>query len=145
MVVDASLIGVFREAFPDGVPPERPVTGHRCLECDQVDALVGGRTWWEIAEDFPAYCEDTFPLLTPHAKVYYAPAFMCHQVRSPLTVCGTSLESALEAGELRPEQFTAPQRAVISCWAEEYYEEIRDDNPPEQMIANWRGRHTDPD
>ena len=62
-----------RLAFPTEPLPPRPLTNHRCEECDETDRLLGGQTWVEVAADFPAYCHDVFPLLTDEAKRYYLP------------------------------------------------------------------------
>src|SRR5262249_34182740 len=69
-----NIVDEIRSAFPVGKPPARPITGHRCDECDEVDRLMGGRTWPDVADQFPQHCHDTFPLLTPEAKAYYLPA-----------------------------------------------------------------------
>ena len=60
----------FGPRFPIGEPPARPVTGHRCDESNEVDRLIGGKTWREVADAFPVYCHDVFPLLTPAAMLY---------------------------------------------------------------------------
>jgi hypothetical protein len=136
--VDESLIGAIHAAFPDGVPPERPVTGHRCKECDEVDVLLGGRLWSDVTHDFPEYCHDTFPLLTPAAKVYYLPAYMCYEVRSPGHTAGLSVEWALESGDLQPAEFAPAQRSVILRWAELYYRREPEGQPPQQLVDRWR-------
>lgn len=51
--MDTLLVGVIREAFPDGIPPKRPITSHLCIECDEVEKLMGGRLWWDVANNFP--------------------------------------------------------------------------------------------
>lgn len=136
--MDESMIRAIHDAFPDGVPPDRPVTGHRCIECDHVDTLLGGRLWSGVAEAFPEDSHDSFPLLTPAAQVYYLPAYMCYDLRSPGTVVGISIESALEDGRLAPKAFTPAQRAVIVRWAERYYRDQPEGRPPERVIARWR-------
>ena len=37
------LLRMIRDAFPVGQPPQRPITGHRCEECDEIDEMLGGR------------------------------------------------------------------------------------------------------
>ena len=50
----------------------------------------------DVAAEFPHYCHDTFPLLTPVAQAYYLPAYMCFALRAPGYMAGLSLSSALE-------------------------------------------------
>ena len=76
------------------------MTGHRCEECDEVDAHLGGRTWTDVDVDFPHYCHDAYPLLTPAAKAYYLPAYLCFEVRNPGYMAGMSVSRALEGGEV---------------------------------------------
>jgi hypothetical protein len=134
--VHDSVVDAIRAAFPAGVPPARPLTGHRCDECDETDRLLGGRAWVDVAADFPHYCHDTFPLLTSAAKAYYLPAYMCFAVRSPGYMAGVSVSSALERGDLTPAGFTAAQRAAIWAWAEAYYR-TEDDFPPDSIAEAW--------
>jgi hypothetical protein len=136
--VDELQVDVIHAAFPAGVPPERPVTGHRCDECDETDRLLGGRLWVDVAADFPHYCHDTFPLLTPVAQAYYLPAYMCFALRAPGHMAGLSLSSALERGELNPGSFTEAQRAAVWTWAEAYYRTEPDGFPPKTVAEAWR-------
>jgi hypothetical protein len=135
--VDESLLEVIHAAFPAGVPPARPVTGHRCPECDETDRLLGGRIWPDKAADFPHYCHDTFPLLTLAAKAYYLPAYLCYEVRSPGSMAGASVQSALERGDLSPTSFTAGQRAAVWAWAEAYYRTQLGGDPPDTVAEAW--------
>lgn len=135
--MDESLVDAIRAAFPVGVPPVRPVTGHRCDECDETDRLLGGRTWIDVATDFPRHCHDTFPLLTPAAKVYYLPAFMTFEARSPGFMAGLSVSAALERGDLNPASFTAAQRAAVWAWAEAYYRTGPAGFPPDAIAEAW--------
>jgi len=114
------LIQAISEAFPSEPLPPRPVTGHRCPECNEVDALLGGRPWPAVAEPLPDYCHDTFPLLTSAAKVYYLPAFLVDALRRPGYMSGESVKFALERGDLTADWFTPLQRAVIDRWARAY-------------------------
>jgi hypothetical protein len=68
--VDESLVSVIHAAFPAGMPPARPVTGHRCVECDDIDQHVGGRAWPDVAADILPVFSDVFPLLTPAAQAH---------------------------------------------------------------------------
>ena len=115
-----SLVDVIRAAFPLGKPPARPLTAHRCPECDETDRLLGGRTWAEVADDFPHYCHDTFSLLTPAAQAYYLPAYITYEVRSPGYMPGQGVLAALERGDLDPSAFTPSQRAAVWEWTEAY-------------------------
>lgn len=135
--MDESLISAIHAAFPAGVPPARPVTGHRCDECDETDRVLGGRTWVDVAADFPHYCHDTFPLLTPAAKAYYLPAYMCFEVRSPGYMAGLSVSSALERGDVTPASFTKAQRAAVWAWAEAYYRNQADGFAPDSVTEAW--------
>jgi len=132
-----SLVDTIRAAFPIGVPPDRPLTRHRCVECNDTDRLLGGRTWVNVAADFPQYCHDTFPLLTPTAKAYYLPAYMCFELRSPGFMAGMSVSSALERGDLNPESFSAAQRAAVWEWAEAYYRTESGGFPPDSVAEAW--------
>ena len=126
------------EAFPEGRPPERPVTGHRCMECDEVDALLGGRIWSEVASDFPNYCSDVFPPLTPAARIYYLPAFMVAAFDSEYGIQIHSLESALEDGRLDPMSFTPAQRATVLNWAATYLGPINEGSLFDRILDRWR-------
>src|SRR5207249_2747015 len=93
------LLRIIRDAFPTGQPPERPITGHRCGECDEVDELIGGRVWTDVADDFPRYCSDSYPFLTTAAKEYYLPAYMSYALLSPEMITGPSVQYAMERGD----------------------------------------------
>lgn len=90
------IIREIEAAFPNAPPPPRPITGHRCPECDEVDRLLGGKRWRDAASHFPRYCVDTFPLLTPPAQRYYLPTYMCADLAEPDHTTGTSVAWALE-------------------------------------------------
>lgn len=135
--MDESLVIAIHAAFPAGAPPARPVTGHRCEECDETDRLLGGRTWADVADDFPQYCHDTFALLTPAAKAYYLPAYLCFEARSPGYLAGESVSGALERGELDPASFTAAQRAAVWAWAEAFYRTRHGGFPPDPVAEAW--------
>jgi hypothetical protein len=132
------VIRQIRDAFPTGTPPARPVTSHRCFECDEVDLLLGGRTWTEIASDFPTYCHDSFCLLTPEAKSYYLPSYLEHGLREPGWMSGHSAACALERGDLCRESFNPSQRAAILRWIETYYQDEPETRPPETVLNYWR-------
>ena len=134
--MDDALLGLIRAAFPAGTPPARPVTGHRCVECDEVDQVLGGRTWPDVAADFPTYCHDVFPLLTPAAKGYYLPAYLCYAVRTPGMMAGDSVRYALERGDLDPRAFTPAQRAAVWAWAEAAYRGMIG-GPPDSVAEGW--------
>jgi Family of unknown function (DUF6714) len=136
--VDASLFQAIRDAFPVGVAPAQPVTQHRCLECDEVEALLGGRVWLDVAKDFREYCHDTLVLLTPAARVYYLPAYMEYGLREPGMMAGHCVACALERGDLPREVFTPVQRAAIVRWIEVYYQDEPESKPPEGMMTYWR-------
>jgi len=136
--VDEALFRQIRDAFPDGRPPERPVTGHRCPECDETDAILGGRIWSDVAADFPAYCHDVFPLLTPAAQAYYLPAYMVAALGPACGLQGTSLESALEDGRLDPAAFTPAQREAVLGWAAAYWRLMGEAVPPDAVAERWR-------
>ncbi len=135
--MNESLVEAIHAAFPAGVPPARPVTGHRFEECDQTDRLLGGRTWVDVAADFPHDCHDTFLLLTPAAKAYYLPAYMCFEVRSPGYMPGKLGSAALERGDLAPGDFSEAQRATIWAWAEGYYRTTSGGFPPDSVAEVW--------
>ena len=125
-------------AFSDERLPHRPITGHRCLECDEVDALMGGRAWPSVADDFPHYCHNAFPLLTAAAKKYYLPAFMVAALRSDCGLQGISLESAFSSGGLMPEEFSTEQRRVIVTWLKSYWELMYPGKGvPDKVAAKW--------
>ncbi|HZN64814.1 MAG TPA: hypothetical protein VFB66_05900 [Tepidisphaeraceae bacterium] len=132
-----TIIDEIRIAFPVGRPPGRPITGHRCDECDEVDRLMGGRLWTDVADDFPQYCHDTFPLLTPDAKIYYLPAYMAFDVDSPGYMAGISVSSAFERGDFVPSQFDERQRSAIAHWLEQYYRSKPDGVAPRTIAERW--------
>jgi hypothetical protein len=126
-----------RSAFPVGPPPGQPITGHRCDECDEVEDLMGGRTWVDVADDFPTYCHDAFPLLSREAKTYYLPAYMCFDLTTSGWTAGISLSSAFKHGEFAPEQFDNRQRSAIARWIEHYYRSEPSRTVPERVAAQW--------
>jgi hypothetical protein len=131
----AQLAQAIRDAFPDGQPPERPITGHRCSECDEIDAIMGGRIWSEFADDFPWQC-DVFALLNEAARVYYLPAYMLAAIGPQCGTQDVSIESALEDGRLDPKDFNAAQQKVIMRWAELHWKSIGEE-PPQSLIVKW--------
>ena len=105
------------EQWPEGPIPDRPVTGHRCDECDETDRLIGGRTWRDVAIDFPDYCHDVFPLLTEPAKNYYLPAFMYAAI-SKGNGQSTSVEYYLLSDDFHSSAFTKRQLSLVKHWVQ---------------------------
>jgi hypothetical protein len=136
--VEDSLELALRDAFQCSSIPKRPITNHNCPECAEVDALLGDRSWSEVAADFPEYCHDVFPLLTPSAQAYYLPAWMLLALSPQSAMQGVSLESALIDGQLSPKQFTAAQHAAILQWASGYWRSMNDSDPPPEFVALWQ-------
>jgi hypothetical protein len=128
---------LIHDAFHDTHPPSRPFTCHRCTECNEVDALLGGRTWQDVAADFPDYCHDSFPLLTPDAQAYFLPAYMLAAIGPEANMQGTSLESALEERRLSPENFTNAPRAAVVRWMAAYWQSDGSDAPAD-LIDRWQ-------
>ena len=106
---------------------------------------MGGRTWTHVADDFPQYCHDTFPLLTPEAKAYYLPAYMAFDVASPGYITGISVASAFERGDFAPGQFDNRQRAAIARWLEQYYRSEPDGVVPRDVAERWNVSADRPD
>ncbi|AWM35693.1 hypothetical protein GobsT_66230 [Gemmata obscuriglobus] len=132
-----SLLRQLREAFPDAPLPPRPITEHRCPECDAADVLLGGQPWPEVAAGFPRECHHAFPLLTPAAQRYYLPAFMLSAFGSN-GMQVDSLEAALTGGEFAPQSFTQDQRSAIGRWVVEYWGSWMGwEEPPPQLAAWW--------
>jgi hypothetical protein len=131
------IVQAIRSAFPAGTPPERPVTSHRCHECDEVDELLGGQTWIAIADDFPGYCHDAFPLLTASAKAYYLPTYLVAVAEDAGGMQSISVEFALRDGELSPTDFTAAQRAAIRQTIIAHWK-FEGSNPDEAILAAWQ-------
>src|SRR4051794_14946500 len=98
--VDETLLRAIQDTFPDGQPPQRPLTAHRCPECDEVDILLGDHVWSEVAARFPNDCHDAFPLLTAAAQTYYLPAYVSAALQENAGLQGASLETALAEGGL---------------------------------------------
>jgi hypothetical protein len=94
--MDESLVNAIHAAFPAERPPARPVTDHRCCECDEIDEHLKGRTWLEVATEVLPEFSDALPLLTPAAQAYYLPAYMCFEVRSPGYMAGLLVLALLE-------------------------------------------------
>lgn len=139
--MDESLVQQIRDAFTAGTPPARPITGHRCDECDEADQLLGGRTWVDVANDFPIQCHDVMPLLQPEAKVYYLPAYMTFEIRSGGGwLCGLSVRMGLLRGDFPPESFTPVQRAVILRWLANYIQDSGDGNLSDLEAIGWQDK-----
>jgi hypothetical protein len=147
--MDEPLLRLIRDAFPERPLTERPLTGHRCGECDEVDAVLADRTWPDVAGVFPSYCHDAFPLLTPAARAYYLPAYMVTALGPECGLQGTSLESALEDDQLDPAVFTPAQQATVLLWAESYWRCLGENGPPAAIAARWglvtTSWHSEPD
>lgn len=135
--MDKRFLPLLIDAFPRYPLPERPVTGHRCPECDEVDRLLADCSWLDVAREFPRYCHDAFPLLTPAAKAYYFPTYMLVSLDQRGGLAGTSLESALEDGQLNPERFTPAQRAAVRYWAAAYWRLTGQECPPAGVVEKW--------
>lgn len=133
-----ALYQSIRAAFPEHVPP-RAITGHQCPECDEIDSLLGGRLWTEIAANFPDFCHDAFPLLSPIAQAYYLPAYMVAALGPECGLQGHSLESALTPGGLLREALTLLQRAAVLEWARAYYQQVDAADPPPEFVEYWHG------
>ncbi len=131
-----SLLMQFREAFPDGPLPSRPVAGDNCCpECDEIDELFGGRTWTEMATDFPSDFHHAYPLLTPSNQWYYLPAFMLSAFGSS-GMQFDSLEPELTNGRLTPASFNPAQRAAVGAWLVAFLGGLGwDESPPH--LAEW--------
>jgi hypothetical protein len=135
--MDELLERTIRDAFPDLPLPEQPLTTHRCSECDEVDAVLAGRSWLEVAAAFPAYCHDAFALLTPVARAYYLPAYMIAALDPETGLQGISLETAMEDGRLDPRCFTPAQRAAVWDWAKACWRLIGEEAPPTSFAKHW--------
>lgn len=132
-----SLLGQLRDAFLEAPLPPRPITEHRCQECDEADELLGGQPWPEVAAGFPNECHHAFPLLTPVAQRYYLPALMLSAFGSN-GMQVDSLESALTDSSFAPMSFTPSQRAAVGRWVVEYWGSWMGwDEPPPQLAAWW--------
>jgi hypothetical protein len=129
---------IISSAFANTQIPGRPITGHRCDECNEVDRLLGGRTWQDVLTNFPEYCHDAFPLLTQDAQNYFLPAYMLVALEPNSGTQGVSLESAFEDGRLCPENFTPEQRAAVICWLNTYWREQGESAPPLELISRWQ-------
>ena len=121
--------------FRDEELPPRPVTPHPCEECATVDELIGGRTWQTVAADFPEYCHDVFPLLSPPAKRYYLPAFMTVSLNRPEWISGQSVAFAIERGEILAESLSGSQRSTVLRWLEVL--ELSDEAFPRGIHKVW--------
>jgi hypothetical protein len=113
------------------------LTTHHCLECDRVDSELRGRTWQDVASNFPAYCHDAFPLLTPAARLYFLPAYMLAAIGPDANCQGISLESALQDEWPPPRLFNASQREAIAAWIVEYWQETSGEAPPKELLGRW--------
>ena len=137
--MDNELRRRIRDAFSQTQLPSRPITGHRCTECDETDHLLGDRAWSDVIDDFPEYCHDTFPLLTNEAQRYFLPAYMVAALDSS-GMQGLSVEFALQSDALPPESFTREQRAAVRDWIGAYVHKIgRDvvDEQYEDLLSRW--------
>ena len=132
-----SLLRQLREAFPEEPLPPRPITAHRCPDCDRADELLGGQHWSEVAAAFPPECHHDFGLLTPVARRYYLPAFLLSAFGSR-GMQVEALEAALTDGTFPPAVFAPAQRAVIGRWVVEYWGSwLGWEEPPPRLAAWW--------
>jgi hypothetical protein len=137
MMQHVELLAEFRVAFPEHGMPLGPVTGHRCGECDEVDDLLRGRTWYEVAMDLPRICHSAYPLLTSEAMHYYTPAYMLTALGPEAGIQSISIESAVRDGRLNPAEFTTAQRMAIVHWALLNWAENEKTDPPDWFMQAW--------
>jgi hypothetical protein len=131
-----SLMRQLRDSFPEEPVPSRPITEHRCPDCDRVDELLGGQLWSDVAAGFPRECYDDFGLLKPNAQRYYLPAFMLSALGSngmPIE----ALERLLTDGTLPPASFTTAQRGVVGRWVVECWGSWLGWEEPPLTLAEW--------
>jgi hypothetical protein len=128
---------IILDAFAPLKCPEGRLTTHHCEECDRVDLALRGRSWQDVANDFPSYCHDSFPLLTAEAQRYFLPAYLLTAIGQDANCQGISIETALEDGRLAPETFTPNQRAAIAAWIVDYWREFASESPPGEILQAW--------
>jgi hypothetical protein len=131
------------EAFAELKRPGERLTTHHCDECDEVDAALRGRSWQEVASNFPIYCHDAFPLLTEDAQRYFLPPYMLAALRPDASMQGTSLENVLADGRLSPENVTTAQRAAIVAWMMDYWMATYEEPPPAELLSKWSTQSAD--
>ena len=131
------LLQLLHAAFADTQRPARPLTTHRCWECDEVDSVFGARTWQEVAAEFPPYCHDTYSLLSDAAKAYFLPAYLIAALGESSGGQGGSMESELRFGWLEPGRFSHIQRLAVLTWATTYWRQAWGTEPPAEVVARW--------
>lgn len=109
------LIIALLKGWPKDSHPKRPITKHRCDECDETDKLLGGRSWDDVLHNFPDFCHDVFPLLNEDAKRYYLPAYIGSSILEG-GVQSISLQAYFKSDEFNPDQFTKSQLRIIEDW-----------------------------
>jgi len=121
------------EAFVGEMPPIGRLTPHLCDECDEVHSQLTGRTWQDVARNFPTYCHDAFPLLSDQAKKYYLPAYMVTSLGPDANGQGTSIEISLSNKQIKPSDFNQSQVAAIAGWVNRYFaDNFSEAHPPQK-------------
>lgn len=130
------LVEMICNAFPLAPLPPRPITPHRCPECDDIDQLIGGLPWSKVVADLPGYWLDAFPLLSRPAMHYYLPAWMIYDIQEPGEMPGISITAALERGDVTPGEMTPLQIAAVRGWIEAS-EEAASSPAHARLLAAW--------
>jgi len=115
----------------------RPVTTHACEECEQVDELLGGKTWMDVARNFPSYCHDAYPLLTSHAQAYYLPSYMISALTENNSQAA-SVEAYLCSDNFKRDTLSDDQVDLIQEWVNARLEPDYDQKSIQLITAKLR-------
>ena len=126
------------EAFAGEMPPIGRLTPHLCDECDEVHSQLTGRTWQDVARNFPTYCHDAFPLLSDQAKKYYLPAYMVTSLGPDANGQGISIEISLSNKQIKSSDFNQSQVAAIAGWVNRYFaDNFSEAHHQKKLLAAW--------
>lgn len=124
----AEIAAHVQRVFPkEPPPPAKDLTGHRCEECDQLQADFSGKKWWEINGELVEENSGQLPLFTPIAYYYFLPAYILNAL-SKFNDDGFVLEYLIYSwgysSDPHSVEYYAERRAVLNDEQREVVREV---------------------